>query len=79
MKIDTEGKITIPPEIQNQLEFWPGTEVKLTVVGDTLQIHKLQNYNRGEEMIAAIRGKATNRLMTNEIMKLTREDLWVKF
>lgn len=75
MKIDTEGKITIPPEIQNQLEFRPGTEVKLTVIGDSLQIQKLQNSNRGEEMIAAIRGKATNCLTTNDIMQLTREDL----
>ncbi|MGB3512575.1 MAG: AbrB/MazE/SpoVT family DNA-binding domain-containing protein [Microcoleaceae cyanobacterium] len=75
MKIDTEGKITIPPEIQNLLKFLPGTEVELEVIGDTLQIRKLQNSNRGKEMIAAIRGKATSRLNTNEIMQLTREDL----
>jgi len=73
MKIDTEGKITIPPEIQNQLKLRPGTEVKLEVIGDTLQIRKLQNSNRGKEIIAAIRGKATNRLTTNDIMQLTRE------
>ena len=76
MKIDTEGKITIPPEIQNQLEFQPGTEVELEVIGNTLQIRKLQNPNRGKEIIAAISGKATNHLTTNEIMQLTREDLY---
>ncbi|NEP83657.1 MAG: AbrB/MazE/SpoVT family DNA-binding domain-containing protein [Okeania sp. SIO3B3] len=76
MKIDTEGKITIPPEIQNLLEFRPGTEVELEVIGNTLQIRKLQNSNRGKEIIAAIRGKATNRLTTNEIMQLTRQDIY---
>ena len=77
MKIDTEGKITIPPEIQNQLEFRPGTEVELEVIGNTLQIRKLQNSNRGKEIIAAIRGKATKNLTTDEIMQLTREDIQV--
>ncbi|NEO57635.1 MAG: AbrB/MazE/SpoVT family DNA-binding domain-containing protein [Okeania sp. SIO3B5] len=75
MKIDTEGKITIPPEIQNLLEFRRGTEVELEVIGNTLQIRKLQNSNLGKEIITAIRGKATNRLTTNEIMQLTREEL----
>jgi len=76
MKIDTEGKITIPPDIQNQLKFRPGTEVELKVIGNTLQICKLQNPNRGKEIIAAIRGKATKDLTTDEIMQLTRQDIY---
>ncbi len=74
MKIDTNGKITIPPDIQNKLGLQPGTEVQLEVVEDTLQIRKPQGSSRGTKLIAAIRGKATNRLTTNEIMQLTRED-----
>ncbi|NEP15090.1 MAG: AbrB/MazE/SpoVT family DNA-binding domain-containing protein [Symploca sp. SIO2C1] len=74
MKIDTDGKITIPPDIQNKLGLQPGTEIQLEVVGNTLQILKPQDSNRGRKIIAAIRGKATNRLITNDIMQLTRAD-----
>ena len=74
MKIDIDGKITIPTDIQNQLGLQPGTEIQLEVVGNTLQIRKPQASNRGKQIIAALRGKATNRLTTNEIMQLTRED-----
>ena len=75
MQIEPNGKITIPPDIQNKLGLQPGTEVQLEVVGDTLQIRKPQDYNRGTKLIAAIRGKATKPLTTNQIMQLTREDL----
>ena len=73
MKIDTNGKITIPLDIQNKLGLQPGTEVQLEVVGDTLQIRKPKDSSRGTKLIATIRGKATNRITTNEIMQLTRE------
>lgn len=74
MKIDTDGKITIPPEVQEQLGFKPGTEIQLEVMGDTLQIRKPKVSNRGMKLIAAIRGKATSGLTTNDIMQLTREN-----
>ncbi|NET60842.1 MAG: AbrB/MazE/SpoVT family DNA-binding domain-containing protein [Symploca sp. SIO2E6] len=74
MKIDTDGKITIPPDIQDKLGLQPGTEIKLEVVGNTLQIRKPQASSKGRQIIAALRGKATNRLTTNEIMQLTRAD-----
>ncbi|NER98346.1 MAG: AbrB/MazE/SpoVT family DNA-binding domain-containing protein [Symploca sp. SIO1B1] len=74
MKIDIDGKITIPTDIQNQLGLQPGTEIQLEVVGNTLQIRKPQASSRGRQIIADLRGKATNRLTTNDIMQLTRED-----
>ncbi|WP_293138643.1 hypothetical protein [Okeania sp. SIO3I5] len=42
-----------------------------------MQIGKLQNPNRGKEIIAAIRCKATKNLTTDEIMQLTREEIRV--
>ncbi|MFP4412637.1 AbrB/MazE/SpoVT family DNA-binding domain-containing protein [Coleofasciculus sp.] len=74
MKIDTDGKITIPLDIQNKLGFRPGTEIQLEVIGNTLHIRKPQGFSRGKQIITAIRGKATNRLTTNDIMQLTREN-----
>jgi bifunctional DNA-binding transcriptional regulator/antitoxin component of YhaV-PrlF toxin-antitoxin module len=74
MKIDTDGKITISPELQEQLGLQPGTEVQLEVRDNTLQIHKTKSPNQDRDIIAAIRGKATSRLTTNDIMQLTRKD-----
>jgi AbrB family looped-hinge helix DNA binding protein len=74
MKIDTDGKIAIPLDIQEQLGLRPGTEVQLEVMGDALQIRKTASPSRGTHLIAAMRGKATNCLTTHDIMQLTRED-----
>ncbi len=68
MKIDTDGKIAIPPEVQERLGLRPGTEIQLEVMGDTLQIRKPRSPNQGAQLIAAIRGKSTSRLTTNDIM-----------
>ncbi|WP_019502252.1 AbrB/MazE/SpoVT family DNA-binding domain-containing protein [Pseudanabaena sp. PCC 6802] len=72
-KIDTNGQLTIPPDIREQLQLLPGTEIQMEVIGDTLQIHKPRSLNRGTQLIATIRGKATSRLTTENIMQLTRE------
>lgn len=74
MKIDTNGKIAIPPDIQKRLGLLPGTEVQLEIMGDVLQIRKPKSLNQGIQLIAAIRGKVTSRLTTNDIMKLSREE-----
>jgi AbrB family looped-hinge helix DNA binding protein len=72
MKINTEGQITIPPEIQEQLGLFPSTEIQLEVIGDTLHIRK-PTLNRGTQIIANLRGKATRTLSTDDIMQLTRD------
>lgn len=62
------------PGIREQLGFLPGTEIQLEVRGNTLQIREPSSQSRGRQLIAAIRGKATSNLTTNDIMQLTRED-----
>ena len=74
MKIDIDGKIAVPPDVQEQLGFLPGTEIQLEVRGDTLQIHRPKRSDRGTQLIPAIRGKATSCLTTNDIMQLNREE-----
>lgn len=74
MKISPNGQITIPPDLQKQLGLLPGTEIQLEVIGDTLQISKPRTLSRGKQLIAAIRGKATSRLTTNDITQVTRGD-----
>ena len=74
MKISPNGQITIPPDIQEQLGLLPGTEIQLEVIGETLQLRKQPIANQGAELIAALRGKATRSLTTDDIMQLTRAD-----
>jgi AbrB family looped-hinge helix DNA binding protein len=72
MKIDTNGQIAIPPDIRERLGLFPGADIQLEVIGDILQIRK-PTPDRGTQIIAAMRGKATNTLSTDEIMQLTRD------
>jgi AbrB family looped-hinge helix DNA binding protein len=72
MKIDTNGQIAIPPNIREQLGLFPGTDIHLEVIGDTLQIRK-PTPDLGAQIIAAMRGKAISKLSTDEIMQLTRD------
>jgi antitoxin PrlF len=72
MKIDTNGQIAIPPDIREQLGLFPGTDIELEVIGDILQIRKPTS-DRGAQIISAMRGKATSKISTDEIMQLTRD------
>jgi len=74
MMISTEGQITIPTEIQEQLGLLPGTEVQLEVVGDFLQLRRQMFSGRGKKLVSSIRGKATNSFSTDEILSMTREN-----
>jgi AbrB family looped-hinge helix DNA binding protein len=74
-QINSQGQITIPPDIQQQLGLLPGTEVEIEVVGDIVQLRKKETEHRGSRLIETMRGKATNRLSTQNIMHLTREDV----
>lgn len=73
-QISLQGQVTIPPAIQQQLGLLPGTEVELEVVGEILQLRKKESNRRGSRLVEAMRGKATNRLTTQDIMQLTRGD-----
>jgi AbrB family looped-hinge helix DNA binding protein len=71
-QINPQGQITIPPDLQKLLGLFPGTEVQIQVIGDTLQLRKSNAHNRGSLLIERMRGKATSRLGTDDIMHLTR-------
>lgn len=74
MHVTVNGQITIPPEIQQQLALFPGTEVELEVVGDALYLRKKSRGDRGEQLIALMQGTASSPLTTDEITTLTRSD-----
>ena len=81
MRITSKGQVTIPMEIRDKLGLLPNTEVDFEIDGDAVRIKKAprgkktadQNRrDRGWTLIELMRGKATRRMTTDEIMRLTR-------
>ncbi len=73
MQVTTKGQVTVPVEIREQLGIHPGTDVEFEVVGDTVVLRKAEGgQRRGRSIIARMRGKATVKMTTDEIMAVTR-------
>ena len=73
MKITSKGQVTIPQEIRLRLGLQPETEVEFDVVGNTVRIRKAEGRaGRGRGIVARLRGRATTRLTTDQILALTR-------
>lgn len=74
MKITTDGQVTIPLEIRQQLGLAPGAEVEFEVVEDRVYLKKTSDNNPGDRLVRLMQGKATAQLSTDEMMALTRPD-----
>ena len=73
MKITSKGQVTIPIEIRDRLGLHPSTEIEFEVEGTVVRIRKLKtSKGRGKTIVEHMRGKATTRLSTDEILSLTR-------
>jgi AbrB family looped-hinge helix DNA binding protein len=73
MKITSKGQVTIPVTIRRRLGLMPETEVEFDVEGGAVRIRKAPGGGRrGEALVARLRGRATTRLTTDEILALTR-------
>ncbi|NET38010.1 MAG: AbrB/MazE/SpoVT family DNA-binding domain-containing protein [Cyanothece sp. SIO1E1] len=75
MQISSCGQVTIPLDIREQLGLLPNTEIEFEVVGDVLHLRKKKiSSDHGSQLVALMRGKATTKLSTDEIMMLTRHE-----
>lgn len=74
MRITSKGQVTIPVEIREKLGLLPDTEVVFEVDGSTVRIRKARasETGRGRKLIRHMRGRATVRMTTDEILALTR-------
>ena len=75
MQITSKGQVTIPQEVRIQLGLLPHTEVEFELAGDHALIRKTKSVpgaGRGQRVIEALRGTASARMSTDEIMALTR-------
>jgi AbrB family looped-hinge helix DNA binding protein len=73
MRITSKGQVTIPQDIREKLGLLPETDVEFEIDGNAVRIRKASDSRRrGKAVVAAMRGRATSTLTTEEIMALTR-------
>ena len=73
MKVTTKGQVTIPQEFREQLDLQPGAEVEFRLEGKELKLIPVRKaHERGRRIVEQLRGTATVRMTTDEIMALTR-------
>ena len=73
MRITSKGQVTIPIEVRQKAGLLPDTEVEFVVRGNTVIVKKAEKTpRRGRRLLTIMRGKASKRLGTDEIMALTR-------
>ena len=75
MQITSKGQVTIPQEVRIRLGLLPHTEVEFELAGDHALLRKTKSATgagRGQRVIEALRGTASARMSTDEIMALTR-------
>lgn len=75
MKITSKGQVTIPQEIREKMGLLPDTDVEFVIEGNNVLIKKKSGKNkssRGKSLVAKLKGQATSKLSTEEIMSMTR-------
>jgi bifunctional DNA-binding transcriptional regulator/antitoxin component of YhaV-PrlF toxin-antitoxin module len=72
MKITIDGSIRLPAEIRERLGFLPHTEIEYMINGETLLLRKSHAPTKGKKLISRMKGTATAKATTDQIMELTR-------
>lgn len=75
MRITSKGQVTIPIAIRERLGLLPETEVEFRIEGAAVRIVKTSRSrkpDRGEAFVRRLRGTATTRMSTDQILALTR-------
>jgi AbrB family looped-hinge helix DNA binding protein len=79
MRVSEKGQVTIPGEIRRSAGLLPGTEVEFVQEGGEVRLRRKERGRRptrreGEvsSALERLRGSATIRMSTDEIMALTR-------
>ena len=73
MRITTKGQVTIPQHIREKLGITPATEIEFVEEKGKVYIIKRPGTNKSHRF-RKLRGVATVRMTTDEIMALTREE-----
>jgi AbrB family looped-hinge helix DNA binding protein len=74
MRVTTKGQVTIPVNIREKFGITPSAEVDFVEEKDRVYLVKRKGKNTAARKFRKLRGIATVKMTTDEIMALTRED-----
>jgi AbrB family looped-hinge helix DNA binding protein len=74
MRVTTKGQVTIPQHIREKLGIFPATEIEFVEEKDRVYIVKKEDPGNRNNKFRRLRGVATVKMTTDEIMALTRKD-----
>jgi AbrB family looped-hinge helix DNA binding protein len=74
MHITTDGQLTIPQRIREKLDLTPNTEVEFLEENGRFYVIKIPVLPRDSSPFRRLRGVATVKMSTDDIMALTRGD-----
>ena len=72
MRVTTKGQVTIPQEIREKLGISPATEIDFIEEKGRVYLVKRKGENIATKKFRKLRGIATVKMTTDEIMALTR-------
>jgi len=73
MRVTSKGQVTIPRSIRQHLGIFSQSEVEFVVEGNTVVLRTVEGgASRGKRLVETLRGRATVRMTTDEIMAFTR-------
>jgi len=75
MRITSKGQVTIPIAVREKAGLLPNTEVDFVVEGRSVRLVRVPSRHkesRGQAAVRRLRGSATVRMSTDQIMALTR-------
>ncbi|MHB8058478.1 MAG: AbrB/MazE/SpoVT family DNA-binding domain-containing protein [Desulfuromonadaceae bacterium] len=73
MRVTSKGQVTIPRSVRQSLGIFPQSEVEFVVEGTTVFLRTVTSeVSRGKKLVESLRGRATVRMTTDEIMAFTR-------
>ena len=74
MRVTSKGQVTIPQHIREKLGIFPSTEIEFVEEKDRVYIVKKEVPANRNNKFRKLRGVATVRMTTEEIMALTRKN-----
>jgi AbrB family looped-hinge helix DNA binding protein len=75
MRVTSKGQVTIPRNVRQHLGILPQSEVEFVMEGTTVILRTATpESSKGKRLVENMRGRATVRMTTDEIMAFTRGD-----
>jgi len=72
MRVTTKGQVTIPQEIREKLNITPAVEIDFIEEKGRIYLVKRKDQAKSTRKFSQLRGIATVKMTTDEIMTLTR-------